>query len=130
MIATNSNDQSGILVVEDQLLLAMDLTMLLTREGYETLGPCKDVDAALKLLQRATPEAAILDINLGSGITSEAIAEALERKGVPFAFLTAYSSDIPIVKRFPVALFVNKPLTARTLKTLLENLSHLVDETH
>ncbi|MEO1239642.1 MAG: hypothetical protein AAFW64_08285 [Pseudomonadota bacterium] len=123
-------NRSGILIVEDQLLLAMDLSRSVAREGYHTLGPCKDVDTALDVLSDATPEAAILDINLGSGTTSEVIADALVRMGVPFAFLSAYSEDIPIIDRFPDALFVNKPINARTLKTLLESLAKRANGRH
>lgn len=130
MMAGRDEDKSGILIVEDQLLLAMDLSRSVTNEGYRALGPCKDVDTALDVLSQAAPDAAILDINLGSGATSEAIADALVRMDVPFAFLTAYSDDLPLLDRFPDALFFNKPLNARTLKSLLKSLSNLVEKPH
>jgi DNA-binding response OmpR family regulator len=114
--------RSGILVVEDQLLLAMDLVMSLEREGFEPLGPATNLDAAMRLLADGTPEAAILDINLGSGATSAPIAAELEKRNVPFAFLTAYSRDMPIMDVFPGALFQVKPLTERTLRRVLDGL--------
>lgn len=120
-------ERSGILVVEDQLLLAMDICMSVAGEGFETLGPCKSVDSALEVLLGETPKAAILDVNLGSGATSEPIAEELTRLKVPFAFLTAYSRDIPIMDKFPEALFASKPLNDREMKRLLEGLMGLAE---
>jgi DNA-binding response OmpR family regulator len=117
-----SVERSGILVVEDQLLLAMDLSNSLEREGFEALGPATSVDAAFRILADATPEAAILDVNLGSGMTSLPIAQALAERGVPFAFLTAYTRDIPIIDDFPDTLFEGKPITDRKLRRLLSDL--------
>ncbi|MEX3014209.1 response regulator [Gymnodinialimonas hymeniacidonis] len=117
-----SMDRQGILIVEDQMLLAMDLSMSLEREGFQALGPCASVDAALEVLAEATPKAAILDVNLGSGTTSEPIAAELARRKVPFAFLTAYSRDIPIMDTFPDALFEDKPVNDMKLRKLLDGL--------
>jgi DNA-binding response OmpR family regulator len=117
-----SAERSGILVVEDQLLLAMDLSNSLEREGFEALGPATSVDAAFRILEDATPEAAILDVNLGSGTTSLGIAAALTARGVPFAFLTAYTRDIPIIDDYPDALFEGKPITERNLRRLMKAL--------
>ena len=52
--------RSGILVVEDQMLQAIHLSMSLEREGYEPMGPCSSVDEALDMLDTATPAAALL----------------------------------------------------------------------
>lgn len=76
-----------VLVVEDQPLIAMDLEDLLTSRGHVVLGPAASVAEAFECLSRATPEAALLDIDLG-GETSFAIAAELARRGVPFVFAT------------------------------------------
>ncbi len=117
-----TSDRSGILVVEDQMLQAIHLSMSLEREGYEPMGPCSSVDEALDMLDTATPAAALLDINLGAGTTSEPIAAELARRKVPFAFLTAYSRDIPIVESFPDAIFEDKPVNDLKLRQLLGDL--------
>lgn len=122
---TDTTQRSGILIVEDQMLLAMELSFSVEKEGLQPLGPCTNVKTAMEKLSQNTPQAALLDINLGSGTTSEPIAEELSRRQVPFAFLTAYSKDIPIVRKFPNALYASKPVNSFELKRLLEGLLSL-----
>ena len=55
----------SVLVVEDEALIAMDLQMLLEDAGYRVLGPANSTESALKILEKETPDAALLDINLG-----------------------------------------------------------------
>ena len=106
-------------------MLAMDLSMSLSQEGVTTIGPSRDVDEVMDVLVRTRPRAAILDINLGSGTTSEPVADELIRMGVPFAFLSAYTSDNSIAQKFPAALFASKPVgrykLIRFLDALLES---------
>ena len=80
-----------VLVVDDEAFLAADLAMTLRRDGYEVMGPFPNADKAMAALERATPDAALLDVNLGRGRTSEAVAATLRERRVPFAFLTGYS---------------------------------------
>ncbi|MCU0127311.1 hypothetical protein N8H41_25510, partial [Pseudomonas vlassakiae] len=52
---------------------------------------------AMKLLGQRTPDAAILDINLGTG-TSLCVADELVRRGVPFVFATGYGDSVSIAQ--------------------------------
>ncbi len=81
-----------ILVVEDEILIALDLVAQLEEWGFSPVGPCSSVQHALAALEAATPDAALLDMNLGRDGTSEPIAMALQERGVPFLFLTGYSA--------------------------------------
>lgn len=78
-----------VLIVEDELLLAMDYEEMLRREGCTVLGPAGRRANALALLERQRPDAAILDLNL-AGERSTAVAEALEAQKVPFVIVTGY----------------------------------------
>ena len=54
-----------MLVVEDELLIAMDLELLLQRHGWRVLGPATTLAEALRLLAAGrTPDVALLDLNL------------------------------------------------------------------
>lgn len=108
MCASPSGEPPGrVLVVEDEVLVAMDLEALLTEAGYEVLGPAPSVSCALRLLEAATPRAALLDLNL-AGRTSAPVADALRRLGVPFLVVTGYSDarleapnlrDVPLIRK-------------------------------
>ena len=78
-----------VLVVEDEFLIALDLAQLLRRHGWRVLGPAATVDQALRLLRGATPDVALLDVNLrGEPVTP--VAAALRARGVPFVLASAY----------------------------------------
>lgn len=76
-----------ILLVEDHPLVAEFLRDSLEGEGYETVGPITTEAEALSLLSSCTLSAGVLDFNLNSS-TTLVIAEALQRQGIPFIFMS------------------------------------------
>lgn len=53
-----------ILVVEDELLIAMVLEDILIRAGHEVLGPADTAAKALQLAEVSPPDFAFVDITL------------------------------------------------------------------
>jgi DNA-binding response OmpR family regulator len=76
------------LVVEDEFLIALDLGLLLERHGWHVLGPAATVEEALCLLDRETPDVAVLDVNLRGGMVTP-VAARLRGLGVPFVLASA-----------------------------------------
>ncbi|WP_298089342.1 PAS domain S-box protein [uncultured Sphingomonas sp.] len=83
----------SVLVVEDDYYIAGDTAAALRGAGATVLGPCPSEDAALDLLDTATPTHAVLDLNLGGGGPRFEIAHALKERGISFVFLTGYDPD-------------------------------------
>ena len=84
-----------ILVVEDDYLIAQDVSGSLKRAGATVLGPVPSVDKAKRLLAAEAPDAAVLDVNLGQE-NSFPVAQDLTDRNIPFLFSTGYNSgDIP-----------------------------------
>ncbi len=81
-----------ILVVEDMLLVADVISDGLGSYGCEVVGPVGRFERALSLAREAPLDGAVLDINL-AGVPSFPIAAALERRGIPFIFVTGYGGD-------------------------------------
>jgi DNA-binding response OmpR family regulator len=79
------------LVVEDEFLIALDLGLLLERHGWRVLGPVATVEGALCLLDRETPDVAVLDVNLRAG-TVLPLAKVLRARGVLFVLASACNS--------------------------------------
>jgi hypothetical protein len=76
------------------------------------IGPLRAVAPAVKVISVDRPDAAVLDVNLGNEL-SFPIADALTAARVPFLFLTAYNTVIPIAHRHrPV---IPKPFLAEAL---------------
>ncbi len=108
----------NVLLVEDQFLIAMDAEDVLTALGAETVVVCASVGDAMAALDRAAPDIAILDVNLGAE-TSAAVALRLAAAGTPFIFATGYEdgSKLPVMDH-PVPV-VRKPYAAPALSAAL-----------
>lgn len=78
-----------ILLVEDEMLVAMNMEDMLLDLGHELAGLASRLEPALALAREAAVDAAILDVNL-AGERSFPVAEALARRGIPFLFATGY----------------------------------------
>jgi two-component sensor histidine kinase len=112
-----------VLVVEDEALPAMEIASVLGDAGFDVLGPAPSAEVAIRLLgEAARCDAALLDINLGSG-TSEPVAHELRSSGIPFIAVSGYSREqLPPV--FADVPFMSKPLKH---DLLLDELRRLVD---
>ena len=83
-----------ILIVEDEFLLADDLSEELATAGAIVLGPTPDVAEALALIgDENRLDGAVLDVNLG-GEPSYPVADELTRRGIPFVFTTGYDPNV------------------------------------
>ncbi|WP_137131021.1 response regulator [Rhizobium sp. FY34] len=88
--ATYDRSATRVLVVEDELFIAMEIGDALFEAGFEVLGPASSVDNALALLRTTRPDAAVLDVNLGREKVTP-VALYLKSQGVPFVLATAGS---------------------------------------
>jgi len=100
-----------VLIVEDEYLLAHDLSRYFREMGAVVLGPASSLDAAGP--QVAYADAAILDIDL-NGQAVFPLADELVRRGIPFVFYTG-RSDIVIPHRFQFAGRVGKPASTQAV---------------
>ena len=98
-------DEHNIMLVEDEALLALDLSLTLEEEGAQVTGPFATVQTALEGCGRRL-DAAVLDVDLcGSNVFP--VADRLFADGVPFVFHTGrsdlacltsrYGRDVPIL---------------------------------
>lgn len=108
-----------VMIVEDEMLVAMELESLLLEQGCSVVGPAPSAARALALLKEELPDAAILDVNL-NGHTAMPVAEALSEQGVPFLLATGYSQALqPELRDAPR---VDKPVDHDRLVRVLANL--------
>ncbi|MBW8840657.1 MAG: response regulator [Sphingomonadales bacterium] len=110
-----------ILVVEDEYLLADDLTNALSDAGAYVLGPAASVEDATTLIGNETAiDAAILDVNLRGDMVFP-LADALRDRGIPFAFATGYD-DWALPPRFADAPRIEKPFKSERVADILKPL--------
>lgn len=96
------------LLVEDNLIIALDAEDMLTRMGAEGVDVAASVGDAMAIIERQMPAFAMLDVNLANE-TSFPIAEKLLEAGVHFVFATGYGDDLTMPKEFADVKVVSKP---------------------
>jgi len=97
MSASDASDLQGlrILVVEDMLLVAEVIEWELRDRGCRVVGPAARLEQGLALATSAELDGALLDVNL-AGERCFPIADELEKRSIPYVFLTGYGeSGIP-----------------------------------
>ena len=77
-----------ILIVEDEMLVAMELESILEDLGHEPIGIAPDLSAAERLAQSPL-DLALVDLNLRDGLTGPEIGKRLSARGVTVLFITA-----------------------------------------
>lgn len=104
-----------ILIVEDEPILAIDLRLIFQDNGYAVLGPANSIDMALRLLDSARPDVAVLDVNLhGHPVTP--VAERLRSLQIPFFLSSAYeAAQLQAMDALATVENVRKPFEERRL---------------
>ena len=103
-----------ILVVEDNLLIALTMARLFRTKGAEIIGPVGSVKDALALVNNYKRfDGAVLDVNL-RGAAAYAIVDVLRGKSVPTVFVTGYDKA-SIDPRYADVPCLQKPVTVERL---------------
>jgi len=113
-------------IVEDEVILAMALTLMLEDWGHEVVGTAESEASALALLEGAQPDAVLMDIRLGrrdSGLRAAGLIRAVS--DVPIVFCTAYADTPAIqaeVRDIGNAHLIGKPVDEDRLEYLLRSI--------
>lgn len=111
-----------ILVVEDEVFVALDFVATLEEAGYRVLGPAPSVAAALKLLSQERPDAAVLDVSLRDGMVTP-VARLLRVMDVPFVVASAYGrAALPDDEVLTSAEYLGKPTAPARLLAAMQDL--------
>jgi DNA-binding response OmpR family regulator len=107
-----------LLVVEDEYLVAEALRQELVEAGASVIGPVPSVAKATVLLEEERDiDCAVLDINL-AGETVFELADALQARGVPFLFVSGYTTST-VPSRFAGVPLLEKPVDMQALGAAL-----------
>jgi len=114
-------DPLRVLIVEDEPLVAMEISLQLEDEGMTPLGPATSCRQALALIEAEQPDLVLLDGNL-NGERVDVVANELAARGTPFAFVSGYGSELfPEGHNHRPAL--GKPFTTAALLKVVEALA-------
>lgn len=112
-----------VLIVEDEPLIAEDISEYLSNVDYTVLDIAYNKSQALKVLEQQVPDIILLDINLGANLDGIEIAHFINQKHqVPFVFLTSYAhkSILDQAKVTRPMGYIVKPFTEKDLFSSIE----------
>jgi DNA-binding NarL/FixJ family response regulator len=81
-----------VLLVEDQMIVAVEVEVMLRAAGCEVVGPVGTLQAAITLAHEEALDLAVLDVNLDGEKVYQA-AEELQTRGIPFILATGYGES-------------------------------------
>ena len=112
---TNKNEKDGplhgmrVLIVEDEILIALNLEDILSTAGAVVAGLCGSISSAMGVAENDALSAAVLDVRLGRETTVE-LADLLASRGIPFLFYSGQNLSDDVRARFPDAPLLIKPV--------------------
>jgi len=112
-----------ILIVEDEMIVAMDLANKLEEYGYHIVGLVKNGQDAVTMAIQLNPDIIIMDIDLPGRVDGIAAAKMIQNNvAAKIIFASGHSNKDPRIKRiiedgtYP---FVSKPYYSETLKEII-----------
>lgn len=112
-----------ILVVEDEVIIALEIAASLEEEGAEVIGPSHTLADAKVQATKSQISAAILDMRLGSASVGP-VARLLSERGIPFIFYSGQAHGDPTCAEWPATPIFSKPTPSRML---IDALARLID---
>ena len=111
-----------VLIVEDDLIIALDLEETILGFGVKTVRTAGSVSRALEMIAVHAPDFALLDVGLFRE-KSFAVAERLDELQIPFAFVTGYGADVRLPAAYAHTPRLPKPCAADALAAVVKRSS-------
>ncbi|GGD46518.1 response regulator [Erythrobacter arachoides] len=111
--------QPRVLVVEDEFIIALDLSETVRDLGYRVEGPYANKGHAFIAIDQEMPDVAILDVMTADGEVFP-LADALTEAGVPIIFHSGHITSCEIAQRYPSAQAASKPCPPDRLIAMIE----------
>ncbi len=114
-----------ILIVEDQLITALELKTILKRNGFPVSQVFTRGGEAIQFLHSEKPLFALLDIKLADDVSGIEIGKRLKAKNIPFIFISAFSDpeNLRRAEELNPAGILTKPLDEMSLEQLINEIS-------
>ena len=114
-------DGRVILIVEDEPLVALDVTKVVRAAGARVL--CAGyVESGLYITEHPDLSAAVIDLHLGDG-SGTAICKRLRQRAVPFVIHTGYPAML-ITREWPDVPVISKPARPDQIISALISVLH------
>lgn len=120
-------ERINVLIVEDESIVALDLSLGLEHDGYHVVGIADSNEDAVKLFSEQEVDIVLMDVHInGSKDGIDTAGELIQIKKIPIIYLTAFSDAETISrakKTFPAA-FLTKPYSLNNVRIAMELAVH------
>jgi CheY-like chemotaxis protein len=111
---------TDVLIIEDEILIALDLEQLVENLGHRTIGIARTRAEAIALSKGKRPGLILADIQLADGSSGlEAVNDLLNSFEVPVIFITAHPERFLTGERPEPAFLISKPYQQSTVSALV-----------
>lgn len=117
--------KKSILIIEDDLILALSVEMMLKKIGFNHIKKAETGEEALELIKTFTPDVLLVNINLGAGISGiETVKKIQATMPIPALYVTGNSDNHfrTLAEQTNFIGYLIKPITLRELHDALSSL--------
>ena len=112
-----------ILIVEDERIVAEDLSIMLASLGYEVAGIAGSGEDAIALAEAENPDLILMDIMLSGKLDGISAADRIQTiRTTPVIYVTAYADDVLLsrAKKTEPFGYIVKPFNEREIRSNIE----------
>ncbi|HOK03590.1 MAG TPA: PAS domain S-box protein, partial [Spirochaetota bacterium] len=116
-----------VLIVEDQIIIALNLEQVLTQLGYRVAGIVTTGEESIEFVRREAPDIVLMDIMLAGELDGISAAEIIRKNfEVPIIYLTAHTDGNSLGRANLTGPYgyIVKPIDERDLYTSIEIALH------
>ncbi|HWR94029.1 MAG TPA: response regulator [Flavobacterium sp.] len=117
------NKNETILIIEDEMIIAANISLQLTNLGYKVNGILSKAEEVLPHLSDHIPDIILMDINLKGNLDGIEIAHLIQKEfKIPIIYLTANSDEANFnrAKETNPYAFISKPFKKLDLQRAIE----------
>ncbi len=109
---------ADVLVLEDNIIIALDLEETLHALGIRCVRIAASVAEGMRLIEERLPAFALLDVNLGHEMSLD-LAARLAEDDIPFAFGSGYGEQVVLPWPFTDVPKLGKPYSIEELRSVI-----------
>jgi formate hydrogenlyase transcriptional activator len=115
----NQSNNTQVLLVEDEVFIALDIADQLADLGYGDVSMVHDLETAEKAVSKKKFDLAILDVKLDGSSTSLDLASKLQAEGTRIIFSTGYTNTRDF-EQLPNSTILEKPFDQSSFRHALK----------
>lgn len=111
---------SKVLIIEDEPIIALDLTRVVRELGHTVVGTAATRSEAVALARQTHPSLVLADVRLADGSNGiDAAHDILEDMDIPVIFITAFPEHLLTGDKPEPAFLITKPFREEAVKALV-----------